>query len=141
MNERGRSMEQFTLWRESARQETEALIFRLHALEAEVATLRQALEAREATVQALQARLAALERRIALLHATHTLLEVQPRAAAGGDDPWRTALTKRLREIVALVHPDKWHGSPVAHEATAALLALRDDIQAGPLAWHLGGTD
>jgi len=37
-----------------------------------------------------------------------------------------------VRQLIALAHPDRWPDTPLAHELTVALVALRETLRAGP---------
>jgi ssDNA-binding Zn-finger/Zn-ribbon topoisomerase 1 len=45
----------------------------------------------------------------------------------------RAALGRTVRQLIALAHPDRWPDTPLAHELTVALVALRETLRAGPL--------
>lgn len=44
----------------------------------------------------------------------------------------RAALGRTVRQLIALAHPDRWPDTPLAHELTVALVALRETLRAGP---------
>ena len=41
------------------------------------------------------------------------------------------ALDRTVRQLIALAHPDRWPDTPLAHELTVALVALRQTLQPG----------
>jgi hypothetical protein len=43
----------------------------------------------------------------------------------------RATLDRTVRQLIALVHPDRWPDTPLAHELTVALVALRTTLQPG----------
>jgi hypothetical protein len=43
----------------------------------------------------------------------------------------RAALGRTVRQLMALAHPDRWPDTPLAHELTVALVALRETLRAG----------
>ena len=43
----------------------------------------------------------------------------------------RAALDRTVRQLIALAHPDRWPDTPLAHELTVALVALRTMLQPG----------
>ena len=43
----------------------------------------------------------------------------------------REALRRAMRQLIALAHPDRWPDTPLAHELTVALVALRETLQPG----------
>ena len=44
----------------------------------------------------------------------------------------RASLERRVRQLIALAHPDRWPDTPLAHELTVALVALRERLRRGP---------
>jgi GAF domain-containing protein len=40
----------------------------------------------------------------------------------------RAALDRAVRQLIALAHPDRWPDTPLAHELTVALVALRQTL-------------
>jgi hypothetical protein len=50
--------------------------------------------------------------------------EVQQQVAAE-----RATLDRTVRQLIALAHPDRWPETPLAHELTVALVALRETLQ------------
>jgi len=44
----------------------------------------------------------------------------------------RAALGRTVRQLIALAHPDRWPDTPLAHELTVALVALRKTLRTGP---------
>ena len=52
--------------------------------------------------------------------------EVQRQVAAE-----RATLDHTVRQLIALAHPDRWPDTPLAHELTVALVALRETLQRG----------
>src|SRR5215470_12690770 len=44
----------------------------------------------------------------------------------------RATLERRVRQLIALAHPDRWPDTPLAHELTVALVALRERLRRGP---------
>jgi hypothetical protein len=54
---------------------------------------------------------------------------------AGGESRQRAAeratLERTVRQLMALAHPDRWPDTPLAHELTVALVALRQTLQPG----------
>jgi Topoisomerase DNA binding C4 zinc finger len=44
----------------------------------------------------------------------------------------RAALDRTVRQLIALAHPDRWPDTPLAHELTVALVALRETLRPGP---------
>jgi Topoisomerase DNA binding C4 zinc finger len=44
----------------------------------------------------------------------------------------RATLERRVRQLIALAHPDRWPDTPLAHELTVALVALRERLRPGP---------
>ena len=52
--------------------------------------------------------------------------EVQRQVAAE-----RATLDHTVRQLIALTHPDRWPDTPLAHELTVALVALRETLQRG----------
>jgi hypothetical protein len=53
--------------------------------------------------------------------------EAQRQAAAE-----RVTLERTVRQLIALAHPDRWPNTPLAHELTVALVALRERLRPGP---------
>ena len=43
----------------------------------------------------------------------------------------RAILERTVRQLIALAHPDRWPDTPLAHELTVALVALRKTLQPG----------
>jgi hypothetical protein len=43
----------------------------------------------------------------------------------------RATLDRTVRQLIALAHPDRWPDTPLAHELTVALVALRQTLQPG----------
>jgi hypothetical protein len=43
----------------------------------------------------------------------------------------RATLDRTVRQLIALAHPDRWPDTPLAHELTVALVALRTTLQPG----------
>ena len=43
----------------------------------------------------------------------------------------RATLERRVRQLIALAHPDRWPDTPLAHELTVALVALRERLRPG----------
>jgi hypothetical protein len=43
----------------------------------------------------------------------------------------RATLDRTVRQLIALAHPDRWPDTPLAHELTVALVALRETLQPG----------
>ena len=43
----------------------------------------------------------------------------------------RATLDRTVRQLIALAHPDRWPDTPLAHEFTVALVALRQTLQPG----------
>ena len=43
----------------------------------------------------------------------------------------REALRRTVRQLIALAHPDRWPDTPLAHELTVALVALRETLRPG----------
>jgi hypothetical protein len=43
----------------------------------------------------------------------------------------RATLERTVRQLIALAHPDRWPGTPLAHELTVALVALRETLRPG----------
>jgi hypothetical protein len=41
----------------------------------------------------------------------------------------RATLDRTVRQLIALAHPDRWPDTPLAHELTVALVALRQTLQ------------
>lgn len=41
----------------------------------------------------------------------------------------RTILERSVRQLIALAHPDRWPDTPLAHELTVALVALRETLR------------
>ena len=41
----------------------------------------------------------------------------------------RATLDRTVRQLIALAHPDRWPDTPLAHELTVALVALRKTLQ------------
>lgn len=54
----------------------------------------------------------------------HLQAEVQRQVAAE-----RATLDRTVRQLIALAHPDRWPETPLAHELTVALVALRETLQ------------
>jgi len=44
----------------------------------------------------------------------------------------RATLERSVRQLIALAHPDRWPNTPLAHELTVALVALRETLRPGP---------
>ena len=44
----------------------------------------------------------------------------------------RALLDRTVRQLIALAHPDRWPDTPLAHELTVALVALRETLRPGP---------
>ena len=44
----------------------------------------------------------------------------------------RATLERTVRRLIALAHPDRWPDTPLAHELTVALVALRETLRPGP---------
>jgi hypothetical protein len=51
----------------------------------------------------------------------------------------RTTLERTVRQLIALAHPDRWPDTPLAHELTVALVALRETLRLGPQRSRLAG--
>ena len=49
------------------------------------------------------------------------------------DQPLRQSLSRALRRLIALAHPDRWDDHPMSTALTKELVALRDDILKGAL--------
>jgi hypothetical protein len=58
--------------------------------------------------------------------AAEALAESQRQLAAE-----RATLDRTMRQLIALAHPDRWPDTPLAHELTVALVALRQTLQPG----------
>ena len=43
----------------------------------------------------------------------------------------RATLERTVRRLIALAHPDRWPDTPLAHELTVALVALRETLRPG----------
>jgi hypothetical protein len=43
----------------------------------------------------------------------------------------RATLERAVRQLIALAHPDRWPETPLAHELTVALVALRETLRPG----------
>src|SRR2546422_5674267 len=43
--------------------------------------------------------------------------------------PYTTLFRSTVRQLIALAHPDRWPDTPLAHELTVALVALRKTLQ------------
>ena len=43
----------------------------------------------------------------------------------------RATLERTVRQLIALAHPDRWPETPLAHELTVALVALRETLRPG----------
>ena len=43
----------------------------------------------------------------------------------------RATLERTVRQLIALAHPDRWPDTPLAHELTVALVALRETLRPG----------
>src|SRR6266702_3642760 len=43
----------------------------------------------------------------------------------------RATLERTVRQLIALAHPDRWPDTPLAHELTVALVALRATLRPG----------
>jgi len=43
----------------------------------------------------------------------------------------RATLDRTVRQLIALAHPDRWPDTPLAHELTVALVALRATLRLG----------
>ena len=43
----------------------------------------------------------------------------------------RATLDRTVRQLIALAHPDRWPDTPLAHELTVALVALRKTLRPG----------
>jgi len=70
--------------------------------------------------QATQAQ-AAAQRQVAQVQAeTHRQLTAE-----------REAFRRSVRQLIALAHPDRWPDTPLAHEITVALVALRETLRPG----------
>ena len=41
----------------------------------------------------------------------------------------RATLERTVRQLIALAHPDRWPETPLAHELTVALVALRETLR------------
>src|SRR6266446_8258707 len=57
-------------------------------------------------------------------------------AQAQADAQWQVAaeratLERTVRQLIALAHPDRWPDTPLAHELTVALVALRATLRPG----------
>ena len=87
---------------------------RVQALSTEVAQAVQALTTRVAQMQT-EAR-----RQVA-----HAQADAQRHVAAE-----RATLDRTVRQLIALAHPDRWPDTPLAHELTVALVALRKTLHA-----------
>jgi hypothetical protein len=72
------------------------------------------------TLQVVQIQ-AEAQRQVALAQA-----ETQRHVAAE-----RAALDRTVRQLISLAHPDRWPDTPLAHELTVALVALRTTLQPG----------
>jgi len=44
----------------------------------------------------------------------------------------RATRDRTVRQRLALAHPDRWPDTPLAHELTVALVALRETLRPGP---------
>lgn len=60
-------------------------------------------------------------------------LKIETRTRHTLPTPDRAALVGELTTLVALVHPDKHCGAPLAEELTKAVLTLRERVQEGRL--------
>ena len=58
--------------------------------------------------------------------AGHVQAEAQRQVAAE-----RAILDRTVRQLMALAHPDRWPDTPLAHERTVALVALRATLRPG----------
>ncbi len=56
----------------------------------------------------------------------HAQAETQRQVAAE-----RATLDRTVRQLLALAHPDRWPDTPLAHELTVALVALRETLRPG----------
>ena len=56
----------------------------------------------------------------------HAQAEAQRQIAAE-----RATLERTVRQLIALAHPDRWPDTPLAHELTVALVALRETLRPG----------
>jgi hypothetical protein len=66
----------------------------------------------------------------------HAQAEAQRQVAAE-----RATLERTVRQLIALAHPDRWPDTPLAHELTVALVALRETLRPGtPVAPPAAGT-
>jgi hypothetical protein len=43
----------------------------------------------------------------------------------------RATLERTVRQLIALAHPDRWPDTPLVHELTVALVALRQTLHPG----------
>jgi len=70
----------------------------------------------------------------AVVQAVHVLAtqvaQVQTEAQRQGAAE-RATLDRSVRQLIALAHPDRWPDTPLAHEVTVALVALRTTLQPG----------
>src|SRR2546422_10974380 len=64
---------------------------------------------------------------VARRQVAHAQAEAQRQVAAE-----RATLERTVRQLIALAHPDRWPDTPLAHEVTVALVALRETLPPGP---------
>ena len=102
-------------------------------LQKEVYTTKCILAEREALLRLQKARIVELQHLLTLTEHRIAAIETQLHTVTQG--PATPALTrKELTRLITLAHPDRWHqgsAQALAHEMTAALLALRDQAEKG----------
>jgi hypothetical protein len=76
-------------------------------------------------VQALATQVAQVQTE-ARRQVAHAQVDAQRHMAAE-----RATLDRTVRQLIALAHPDRWPDTPLAHELTVALVALRKTLQPG----------
>jgi hypothetical protein len=89
----------------------------------------QAIDALARQVAAVQAD---AQRQVAAVQATAQRQVAEAQAAAQQQvAAERAALGRTVRQLIALAHPDRWPDTPLAHELTVALVALRETLRPG----------
>jgi hypothetical protein len=108
------------------------LVFAVQAFQEDVAVLRALVQARERTIAEHAQTVHVLRHQMARKDLELAALRVQVQASAlatPAPQAWRAAVALRLRAIVALVHPDKWHGNPVAPVHFHAFSNLEENVR------------
>jgi ssDNA-binding Zn-finger/Zn-ribbon topoisomerase 1 len=99
---------------------------RVQTLSTAVVQVLQALAQQVAAAQATAQQQVAVAQADAQRQVAEAQAAAQRQVAAE-----RAALGRTVRQLIALAHPDRWPDTPLAHELTVALVALRETLRAG----------